>query len=105
TSANATADAFEKHKKLKTRAEEYLIKPFEPKAILEKASALLGMSAAGSDDEEEIIHVEDEPLALGDLGDGEDEPIAPSDEEAAEARNGHPEEALVIEEVEEVPVD
>src|SRR5206468_648516 len=76
TSANATADAFEKHKKLKTRAEEYLIKPFEPKAILEKASALLGMSAAGSDDEEEIIHVEDEPLALGDLGDGEDEPIS-----------------------------
>src|SRR2546430_15934717 len=28
TSANATPDSFEKHKKLKTRAEDYLIKPF-----------------------------------------------------------------------------
>ncbi len=104
TSANATADAFEKHKKLKTRAEDYLIKPFEPKLMLEKASALLGVTAGGDDGEEEIVHVEDEPLALGDLVDGEDEPISLSDAEAAEARNGQPEEALVIEEVEEVPV-
>ncbi len=33
--------------------------------------------------------------------DGEDEPISLSDAEAAEARNGQPEEALVVEEVEE----
>src|SRR5207302_4448591 len=42
TSANATPDSFEKHKKLKTRAEEYLIKPFAPQMMLEKASQLLG---------------------------------------------------------------
>src|SRR6059058_4125443 len=53
TSANATQDSFEKHKKLKTRAEEYLIKPFAPSAVLEKASKLLGVSngAAAADDE------------------------------------------------------
>src|SRR5262249_59003782 len=43
TSANATPDSFEKHKKLKTRAEEYLIKPFAPQAMLEKASELMGV--------------------------------------------------------------
>jgi CheY-like chemotaxis protein len=98
TSANATQDSFEKHKKLKTRAEEYLIKPFEPAVMLERASALLGLAL---EMEEEIIHVEDEPLGLGDLVDGEDEPISLSDAEAAEARNGQPEEALVVEEVED----
>ena len=98
TSANATQDSFEKHKKLKTRAEEYLIKPFEPSVMLERASALLGLAP---EMEEEIIHVEDEPLGLGDLVDGEDEPISLSDAEAAEARNGQPEEALVVEEVED----
>ncbi|MGE5047560.1 MAG: response regulator [Deltaproteobacteria bacterium] len=102
TSANATQDSFEKHKKLKTRAEEYLIKPFEPKVMLERANALLGLAP---DIEEEFIQVEDEPLGLGDLVDGEDEPISLSDAEAAEARNGQPEEALVVEEVEEEIVE
>jgi len=98
TSANATQDSFEKHKKLKTRAEEYLIKPFEPKLMLERANALLGLAP---EMEEEIIQLEDEPLGLGDLVEGEDEPISLSDAEAAEARNGQPEEALVVDEVEE----
>lgn len=102
TSANATQDSFEKHKKLKTRAEEYLIKPFEPKLMLERANALLGLAP---EMEDEVIQVEDEPLGLGDLVDGEDEPISLSDAEAAEARNGQPEEALVVEEVEEEIVE
>src|SRR5438067_5305006 len=54
TSANATPDSFEKHKKLKTRAEDYLIKPFAPHAMLQKVSQLLGFAANGavaSDDE------------------------------------------------------
>jgi len=100
TSANASPDAFEKHKKLKTRAEEYLTKPFTPTVMLERASSLMGIAAADGDDD--IIHVEDEPLGLGDLVDGEDEPISLSDAEAAEARSGQPEEALEVEEVEEV---
>src|ERR1700730_8153839 len=51
TSANATPDSFEKHKKLKTRAEDYLIKPFEPRAMLEKASQLLGVPLGGEGEE------------------------------------------------------
>ena len=101
TSANATADSFEKHKKLKTRAEEYLIKPFAPQLMLQKASGLLGVDLGG-EGEEEILSVEDEPLGLGELG--EDEPISLSAADAAEARNGRAEDALEIEEVEEVVV-
>jgi CheY-like chemotaxis protein len=102
TSANATADSFEKHKKLKTRAEEYLIKPFEPQEILDKASALLGVEPPGGD--EEILSVEDESISIDDLSAEEDEPISLSAADAAEARNGHAEAALEIEEVEEVDV-
>jgi CheY-like chemotaxis protein len=40
TSAEATADTFEKHKALKVRADEYLLKPFAPGALLEKLAAL-----------------------------------------------------------------
>src|SRR3954468_14238923 len=50
TSANATPESFEKHKKLKTRAEEYLVKPFQPAALLTKASALLGIAPPSAAD-------------------------------------------------------
>jgi DNA-binding response OmpR family regulator len=103
TSANATPDSFEKHKKLKTRAEEYLIKPFAPQMMLEKASQLLGVKLPPEQQgEEEIVAVEDEPLGLGDLVDGEDEPISLSAADVAEARSALTEEPLVVEEVEEV---
>jgi CheY-like chemotaxis protein len=103
TSANATPDSFEKHKKLKTRAEEYLIKPFEPSVMLEKASALMGVQLPPEQvQDEEIVSVEDEPLGLGDLVEGEDEPISLSEQDAAQARAGSPDEAVVVEEVEEV---
>src|SRR5207302_8284860 len=45
TSANATQESFDKHKKLKTRAEDYLIKPFGAQAMLEMAARLLGVPA------------------------------------------------------------
>jgi len=102
-SSTATADSFEKHKKLKTRAEEYLIKPFAPQAMLEKASQLLGLKlGADTGGDEEILSVEDEPLGLADLVDGEDEPISLSAADAAEARSALTEEPLLVEEVEEV---
>ena len=101
TSANATPDSFEKHKKLKTRAEEYLIKPFPPQTMLEKASQLLGVQLPPERGEDEVS-VEDEPLGLGDLVYGEDEPISLSAADVAEARSGLTEEPLVVEEVEEV---
>src|SRR5213078_1430987 len=73
TSANATPDSFEKHKKLKTRAEEYLIKPFEPPALFAKVNALLGLPAEAP---EEIVEMHDEPLmGVNDLVGGGDEPI------------------------------
>src|ERR1700682_5699222 len=56
TSANATPDSFEKHKKLKTRAEEYLIKPFGPQVMLEKVSALLGVPLL-PEESEEILNI------------------------------------------------
>jgi len=96
TSANATPDSFEKHKKLKTRAEEYLIKPFAPQAMLEKASQLLGVKLAP---ERKGSSADDEPFALDDL---EDEPISMSAADVAEARSALTEEALGVEEVEEV---
>jgi CheY-like chemotaxis protein len=102
TSANATLDSFEKHKKLKTRAEEYLIKPFAPQVMLQKASALLGVRLPPEQEEEQILSVEDEPLGLSDLVDGEDEPISLSEHDATAARSGAPEEAVVVEEMEEV---
>ena len=37
------ADGFESHKRLKARAEDYLKKPFEPPAILEKIGNIIGM--------------------------------------------------------------
>ena len=101
TSANATPDSFEKHKKLKTRAEEYLIKPFAPQTMLEKASQLLGVQLP-PEEGEDSVSVEDEPLGLGDLVDGEDEPISLSAADVAEARSALTEEPLVVEEVEEV---
>jgi DNA-binding response OmpR family regulator len=98
TSANATPDSFEKHKKLKTRAEEYLIKPFAPQAMLEKASQLLGVKLAPEQQGESV----GEAFALGDLEGGEDEPISLSAADVAEARSALTEDPLVVEEVEEV---
>src|SRR5437762_2611450 len=65
TSANATPDSFEKHKKLKTRAEDYLIKPFAPHAMLQKAAELLGVKLPAEDGQDE--RGDDDALALGDL--------------------------------------
>jgi DNA-binding response OmpR family regulator/regulator of replication initiation timing len=107
TSANATEESFEKHRKLKTRADEYLIKPFAPATLLRMASGLLGVAvpSAGNGDEpfeDEIVSMEDEPLGLGDLVADEDEPIQLSDSEAAAA---HEPEAEILEESVEVEIE
>ncbi len=106
TSAVATPDSFEKHKKLKTRAEEYLIKPFEAQIMLEKASALLGVvlppAAPHEMGGEEIVSMEDESLGLSDLVGGEDEPIHLTGAEVAQAHGQTHEESVTVEDVEEV---
>jgi len=42
TSSTSTADTFEKHRKLRTRADDYLLKPYQPEQLLELAGQLVG---------------------------------------------------------------
>jgi hypothetical protein len=75
TSAEATEKDFDDHKKLKTRAEEYLHKPFGVEALLDKISMLIGLpegepEAAASEgdievESEELSAVEIEPEDIG----------------------------------------
>ncbi|MGI5865001.1 MAG: response regulator, partial [Myxococcales bacterium] len=74
------ADGFEAHKRLKARAEDYLKKPFDPPALLEKIGALIGLPEPESDD---LVLDEDESLGLDSLG--EDEPLV--EPEASEAES------------------
>lgn len=56
-SSEATPETFEQHKKLKTHAEDYLIKPFEPKELLERIKNLIGLPEASEAVEEEEIEL------------------------------------------------
>jgi CheY-like chemotaxis protein len=65
TSAEATEETFDKHRTLKARADEYLLKPYEPGALLDKLAALLGLSltapaAVVEEAEEELVSLEEE---------------------------------------------
>ncbi len=72
TSAEATEKDFEDHKKLKTRAEEYLHKPFGAESLVEKIGGLIQMPmpAASVSQELEIpidsdeLHIEDADAAV-----------------------------------------
>jgi DNA-binding response OmpR family regulator len=48
TSKEATPETFAQHKKLKTRAEDYLIKPFSEGELVEKIGAFISLPAAGA---------------------------------------------------------
>ncbi|MFL5372677.1 MAG: response regulator [Myxococcales bacterium] len=99
TSANATPESFEKHKKLKTRAEEYLVKPFQPAALLTKASALLGIAPSSEADAQKLSE-DDESLGLTNLTADDDEPIHLTDDDVHDG--GHLEEGVLVDDVEEV---
>ncbi|HEX9306454.1 MAG TPA: response regulator [Anaeromyxobacter sp.] len=67
TSAEATEETFEKHRTLKARADEYLLKPFEPEALVEKLGALVGFpegvpapAEAVQEGDEELVSLEEE---------------------------------------------
>jgi CheY-like chemotaxis protein len=75
TSSEATEEVFEDHRKLKVRAEDYLIKPYVSAALLEKVAGLIGLpeGAAASRpprepapavevdaDDEEVVSLEEE---------------------------------------------
>src|SRR5499433_524248 len=77
-SLDATQETFDQHRKLKTHADEYLIKPFPIEELLQKVDQLIGlgdlMTSAPTGDEVEIpldgadaveeIALDDEELAL-----------------------------------------
>src|SRR5437868_9199193 len=85
TSANATPESFDKHKKLKTRAEDYLIKPFPASALVEKASQLLGLGPSAEDAAPQAAAEDDESLGLGNLVPTDDEPIRLTDDDVRDA--------------------
>jgi DNA-binding response OmpR family regulator/predicted nucleic acid-binding Zn-ribbon protein len=60
-SAEATPETFEQHRKLKTRAEDYLIKPFSPETLVERVGALVGFPAHAPG-EEEVVTLADVEL-------------------------------------------
>lgn len=64
TSAEATEETFEKHKTLKARADEYLLKPYEPEALVARIGALVGLPEGAvrtaDDGEEELVSLEEE---------------------------------------------
>jgi ActR/RegA family two-component response regulator/predicted nucleic acid-binding Zn-ribbon protein len=90
TSSLSPPDTFEKHKKLKTRADEYLLKPYDADEFIRVASGLIGVPDAVSPMDEDLV-VEDESLATGDFDmTGLDEEIPVLDDEplATPALNG-----------------
>jgi CheY-like chemotaxis protein len=60
-SAEATPETFEQHRKLKTRAEDYLIKPFPPQTLVEHVASLLGVPLQ-ADPEAEVVTLDDVEL-------------------------------------------
>jgi CheY-like chemotaxis protein len=63
TSAEATAETFEQHKKLKARAEDYLLKPYAPTDLLSLLAPLTGQPEAAAEEdggEVEVVSLEEE---------------------------------------------
>ncbi len=68
TSAEATEKDFEDHKKLKTRAEDYVHKPFGVEALVEKIAGLIGLPEQQSDSEALEIPIESEEINVEEDG-------------------------------------
>ncbi len=98
TSAEATEETFEKHRTLKARADEYLLKPYAPEALAGKLGALIGLpegAPAESAPEEEIVSLEEE-IGIEASAEGSPDAELPGldleslpDEPAAGAEAGH----------------
>lgn len=64
-SAEATPETFEQHKKLRTRAEDYLIKPFPPSELAQRVAGLVGAPEVGGTEEEVVTLADVELEGLG----------------------------------------
>jgi CheY-like chemotaxis protein len=78
TSAEATEETFEKHRTLKARADEYLLKPYEPADLVSRLGALVGLPEGASGEgggDEELVSLEEEiGLGAGAAGEHADVP-------------------------------
>src|SRR6188472_1622253 len=50
-SSEETMATFEQHKKLKSRADEYLLKPLDGEVLVQKVAGLIGLAGGESEDE------------------------------------------------------
>jgi CheY-like chemotaxis protein len=68
TSAEATQETFDKHRTLKARADEYLLKPYAPERLVEILASLVGLPAPADDgvfeDEEPEVLPDEELVSL-----------------------------------------
>jgi len=65
-SSEATEETFESHKKLKTRADDYIIKPFSKEQLFERIQVLVELETVSSEEEELIVLDDDEAFELED---------------------------------------
>jgi CheY-like chemotaxis protein len=62
-SSEATPETFQQHKKLKTHAEDYMIKPFKSEELVEKIKTLIGEAGADGQEPEEIeLQISDDSI-------------------------------------------
>jgi len=64
-SAEATPETFDQHRKLKTHADDYLIKPFSAAELLQKIAGLVELPAQAADDELVTLDDVEELESLG----------------------------------------
>jgi CheY-like chemotaxis protein len=98
TSSEATQEVFDDHRKLKVRAEEYLIKPFVSATLIEKLARLIGLPEGGD------AHTA--PAAEGSLDGGaagDEEVVSLEDELAVEPFTGEPGEDLPMLDLDSLP--
>jgi CheY-like chemotaxis protein len=84
-SSEETLATFEQHKKLKSRADEYLLKPLDPEVFLEKVTALAGAGDGDEAQDEEEIHELDADSDIV-LADDDDIAILSSEDDSDEDR-------------------
>jgi CheY-like chemotaxis protein len=81
-SSEETLATFEQHKKLKSRADEYLLKPLDMSELLSKIDALVGLGARQKTDEMDVQELDVEADIV--IADDEDIAIIGSEDEEAD---------------------
>jgi DNA-binding response OmpR family regulator len=97
-SSEETLATFEQHKKLKSRADEYLLKPLDHDAFIAKVTALAGEGNAAAPAEEEvheldadsdIVLADDDDIEMVSADDGDEDRTLLAGETRQEKRDAH----------------